>query len=146
MRITKIERWSDLQMAMTAKGYEYAGSKSDTTRTKAAWCKNIDRFDFRNDFSCNWKWQTSLKYSILIVIKYSNGFQSYCFYTNSKAIYTAFRYSAKQSGFKYVSEELYSSSIDVTFKKESKTLLENLVFCENTDGTYDIIYKKFDKY
>lgn len=122
MRLVKIDKWSVLNDAVTAKGYKFEGSKNyhektDSAYFKAVWCKNCT-YNFWGE---SYSFDKIHPHSLFIVRKQKNESLEYKIIFTGKQAFTTFMNAAKANGFKFEDDGIYSDYISVWYKRINKT-------------------------
>lgn len=143
MHITKIKMWSEINEYLSAKGYEYGGSISDTIKIEAGWARNCDRSGFESDGSFTWTYDTGTPNSAIIIREYKKtNSRTYRYHFHSRSAYNTFLQTAKKNGFKFYVEDVGSDYICVIYKRKTNksSVIERLEFNTSQGGGCHIWY------
>ena len=147
MRITKINGWSKLENALSAKGYKYAGSKDNSTIRIAYWTRNCIDCELHYDGSFNWNTENGKSYSVLKINDHKdnngniNRYFEYIF--PYRTTYNTFLTAAKNNGYEFVRDDISDEYISASYIKPSSDfkIFELLIFySRNNNGGYYIRY------
>lgn len=149
MRLTKIERWSDINNIISINGYVWVGSVNNKKVIRAAWTKNCSDFEFIDDNNtCTWNKDNDETYSFFYIkhIK-NNNYKLYSFNVNSKTIFNSYLKEAKNNGFVFLYEELKDNNIVQTYRKNKTSSTngfdEYFIFYTSVNNEFTIEYYPF---
>lgn len=141
MKLVKIEKWSEMNNALTTKGYKFAGSRNventDRPRFQAIWCRNCTYNLSTNEV----RWETNVSHSIFFANRYSDR-SEYVLGFSGKQAFDTFLKTAKANGFKYKNEEIFPECIAVWYTRINKKTKKTEVMKLNqfTDSSYELLY------
>lgn len=146
MQLANKGSWTVINDYMSAKGYNYAGSRKATSTNeveKIAWTKNCTYFNFTYG-GYSWNSKKGIPYSILIIENLAEYYREYIYYTSSKTTFDTFKLSAKRNGFNLLNERIDNDCITSIYSKvtkyENNTTTAYLHFKTKKDGNYAICH------
>lgn len=139
MKIVKCQGVTDLNEALDARGYNYGGTYEKTTEgiteKRVFWCKNCTLDNQTGVVS----WDTNDRSWITLICS-SDSSSWYVYFFNSKNAFKTFQTTAKQNGFKFLSEDVQRDAICSVYSRNKNNGQEYMRFTESTSKTYSVGY------
>ena len=113
--LTKINRWTEINNTLIAKGFKFAGNQKGSHNNSAFWTKNCS-IQFDNEGRMIFDADFKKKMFELIEI-YDGEFRMLSYYFQSKDAYDTFIMAAQQDGFEFVRDGISDNRINALYMK-----------------------------
>ncbi len=140
MRLSKIQRWSEIEKFLSTRKYKYAGSIERDDHRTVTWTYNCPDLIF-TEKGFNFSYHIGKNRSVVSIQDYEDGQKCYEYIFPSNEAYNLFLRTAPKNNFIFYEDGINDDEIFETYIRIKQNRTEYLTFRKNKDDMLVVFYE-----